>query len=461
MRESRRIPEQADFPVWKRKQLASYTELIDSQEEIWQLPNERTLRVVTQARRNGGLFVLYEDLTELLTLERSLNALSRVQLEPLNSLQEGVAVFGIDGRMRLYNPAFPRILKMNEMVVQEHPHIDEIQGFYQALVPDLRGWDAIKSRITGAETDREMYILRAQRKDNMVIDCTIAPLPDGGSLLTMADVTGSVQIERALRDRNEALETTDRLKSEFIAHISYQFRTRLNSIIGFAEILEHEFFGTMNERQHEYSQGLLEASQQLLALVNDVIDLASIESGQLSLSQDRVDVRGLLDSVRELSRQRARECDLTLVLDCPEDMGVIFADERRIKQVMFNLISNAIKFSTAGEEIVIGANRVVQDGGGVCQLWVRDRGAGIERNYQENMFKPFESRSRSGGEQGAGIGLSLVRSLIELHEGWVEIESEPGQGTKVICNLPLKRKDDNSDLPVSPPLAIQVIQARL
>ena len=146
------------------------------------MPNERTLRFVTQASRNGGLFVLYEYLTEMLTLERSLNALSRVQLETLNSLQEGVAVFGVDGRIRLYHPAFLRILKMNGMVLLEHPHIDGLQVFSQARVPDLRGWDAVKSRITGTEADREMYILRVQCKDNMVIDCTIAPLPDGAAL---------------------------------------------------------------------------------------------------------------------------------------------------------------------------------------------------------------------------------------------------------------------------------------
>lgn len=448
MRESRRIPEQADFPAWKKKQLASYNELIDSQEEIWQLPNERTLRVVTQARPQGGLFVLYEDLTEMLTLERSLNALSKVQLETLNNLREGVAVFGVDGRMRLHNPWFLHILKINEAALPDHPHIDDLQHFYQALVPRLQGWDIIRSRITGAETGREMHTLRVQSKDDTVIECTIAPLPDGGILLTMADVTGSAQIERALRDRNDALETTDRLKSEFITHISYQFRTPLNSIIGFAEILEHEFFGAMNERQHEYSQGLLEASNQLLALVNDVIDLASIESGQMILTQEEVDIHGLLASVRELSRQRARECDLTLALVCPPDMGKIYADPRRIKQVMFNLISNAIKFSAAGEEIVIGANWRLQDEMHICQLWVRDNGAGIERNYQESMFKPFESRSHNGGEQGAGIGLSLVRSLIKLHDGWVDVESEPGHGARVICNLPLHQQAGRHDQPL-------------
>ncbi len=461
MRESRRLPEQADFPAWKKKQLGCYTNLIDSQEEIWQLPNERTLRVVTQARPQGGLFVLYEDLTELLTLERSLNALSKVQLETLNSLQEGVAVFGVDGRVGLYNPALLRIWKLEDAVLTGHPHIDELLSMYKEFVPDMLGWNEIKARITGADTNREMHLLRIQRKDNSVVDCMVVPLPDGGSLLTFSDITDTAKMERALRERNDALETTDRLKSEFITHISYQFRTPLNSIIGFAEILEHEFFGTLNERQHEYSQGLLEASHHLLILVNDVIDLATIEAGHMSLSRSDLDVRGLLLSVRELSRQRARESDMTLVLDCPNDIGLIHADARRIKQVMFNLMSNAIRFSSAGDEIVIGANRMIApDGREICQLWVRDKGVGIDRNYQVNMFKAFESRPTNGKEQGAGIGLSLVRSLVELHDGWVEVESELNQGAKVICSLPVNVIAESNGRPVSQPPETQAIRAR-
>lgn len=458
MRESRRIPEQADFPAWKKKQLGCYTDLIDSQEEIWQLPNERTLRVVTQARPQGGLFLLYEDLTELLTLERSLNALSKVQLETLNSLQEGVAVFGVDGRVSLYNPAMLSIWKLDEATLAEHPHIDDLLPIYKLFVPGLDGWDQMKARITGADVSREMHLLRIQREDNSVVDCKVVPLPDGGSMLTFSDVTDSAQIEHALRERNDALETTDRLKSEFITHISYQFRTPLNSIIGFAEILEHEFFGALNEKQHEYSQGLLEASHHLLTLVNDVIDLATIEAGYMALTCVQVDVRDLLLSVRELSRQRAREADMTLLLECPTDIGGIHADARRVKQVMFNLISNAIRFSSAGDEVVIGANRHIDpDGAEICQLWVRDNGVGIDRNYQANMFKAFEARPTKGKEQGAGIGLSLVRSLVELHEGWVDVESEPNRGTKVICNMPQNKAAALNGHAVNPPSEIRAI----
>lgn len=462
MRASRRLPEQADFPAWKKRQLGYYTDLIDSQEEIWQLPNEKTLRVVTQARPEGGLFILYEDLTELLSLERSLNALSRVQRETLNSLQEGVAVFGNDGRMRLCNPSFLRIWKVDEAALPERPHIDEMTHIFHVLLPGLEGWEQVRESMLGDNVNREIRLLRMTRNDESIIDCVIVPLPDGGTLLTFTDVTDLAKMERLLRDRNEALETTDRLKSEFITHISYQFRTPLNSIIGFAEILEHEFFGSLNERQHEYSQGLLEASQHLLTLVNDVIDLATIEAGHMSLSRSQTDIRALLLSVRELSRQRAREADMTLVLDCPDDIGNFYGDARRLKQVMFNLMSNAIRFSSAGDEIIIGARYATgTDGGKILQLWVQDKGVGVDIAYQKNMFNSFESRPAKGQDQGAGIGLSLVRSLVALHDGWVEVESQPNLGTKVTCNLPPYAPEAGETLSLSPPLETPAIRARL
>ena len=466
MRQSRRLPEQADFPAWKKKQLANYTDLLDSQEEIWQLPNQLTLRVVTQARPQGGLFILYEDLTEMLTLKRSLNALSKVQMETLNSLHEGVAVFGVDGRISLFNPSLLRIWNVNEADLENRPHIEDLLSLYQLLVPGLESWEEIRMLITAMDdSNRKMRQLRIHRADNSVLDCRVVPLPDGGVMLSFADVTGAAMMERLLRDRNEALETADRLKSEFITHISYQFRTPLNSIIGFAEILEQEYFGDLSARQHEYTQGLLEASHHLLTLVNDVIDLATIEAGYMSLSRTAIDIRGLLLSVHELSRQRARESDMTLTLDYPENIGFINADARRIKQVMFNLLSNAIRFSSPGDDIVIGANTgTAADGRDILQLWVRDKGVGIDHAYQQNMFKTFESRAASGKEQGAGIGLSLVRSLIGLHGGWVEVESAVNQGTKVICNLPFSVEAQSEPPPPGPELsqqwAIQASRAR-
>lgn len=444
MREKRCLPEQADFPAWKKQQLEIYETLIKSQEELWHLPDERTLMVVSQTRPRGGIIVIYEDLTTILALERSYKALSRVQRESLNNLREGVAVFGVDARLGLFNPAFLKIWNLREDQLSDEPHIELVSGLCGPHCSEQNIWELLKNRVTGSDEDRSRFEIQTECANGIGLDCSVVPLPDGGTMLTFTDISDTVRIERALRERNDALETADRLKSEFITHISYQLRTPLNTIVGFGEILEHEFFGTLNERQHEYSQGLLEASHHLMELINDVIDLATIEAGHMSLSLSQTNIFTLLSSVRDLSRQRAQEADMTLRLDCPEEIGEIYADPRRIKQVMFNLLSNAFKFSQPGDEVVIGANRYhrAEDGQEICQLWVADKGIGIKPEYQQAMFRSFESRPRKGKAQGFGIGLSLVRSLVELHGGRIDVESKADQGATVICNLPVRQAED-------------------
>jgi len=376
-------------------------------------------------------------LTAMLTLERSFNALTRVQNESLNGLQEGVAVFGIDGRLSLSNPASLRMWGLNPQELENRPHIDQLAAIAGQQTINQEILSELVTQVTDREAVRAANSIRLERHDGSVLECNILPLPDGGTMLTFDDVTDSVQIERALRDRNEALEAADRLKSEFVSHISYHLRTPLNSIIGFGEILEQEFFGPLNPRQHEYSSGLLVASHQLLALVNDIIDIATIEAGNMQLDRTPTNVFAMLNAVADLARNLVHESRVSLQIDCPRQHSVIQVDARRMKQVMFNLLSNAFRFSHPGDEVTIGANHITgKDGEEICQLWVRDTGTGIDGDFQQDMFDTFKSRARKGRDQGAGIGLALVRRLTELHGGWVEVTSQPGAGTVVTCNLP-------------------------
>ena len=179
------------------------------------------------------------------------------------------------------------------------------------------------------------------------------PLPDGNVLLSYLDVTDSTRVEHALRERNEALETAGRLKSEFIANVSYELRTPLNAIIGFAEILTNQYFGELTPRQLDYSRGILDSSHRLLSLINDILDLATIEAGYMTLETGQLDIHTLMSSVLTLTRERARNQNLKLDFDCPPDIGTIEADERRLKQALFNLISNAIKFTPAGGSMTV------------------------------------------------------------------------------------------------------------
>src|SRR5213078_974475 len=160
------------------------------------------------------------------------------------------------------------------------------------------------------------------------------PLPDGNVLLSYLDVTDSTRVERALRERNEALETAGRLKSEFIANVSYELRTPLNAIIGFAEILANQYFGPLTPRQLDYSRGILDSSHRLMALINDILDLATIEAGYMALETGRVEIGDMLEAVMVLTRERARSQNLSLTLACPPDIGALEADERRLKQAL-------------------------------------------------------------------------------------------------------------------------------
>jgi signal transduction histidine kinase len=293
-------------------------------------------------------------------------------------------------------------------------------------------WGAVRERLLALFNDRRAAELRLERHDGTILDCAAVPLPDGAMLLTWLDVTDTAKVERALRERNEALAAADLLKSEFIANVSAEVRRPLTTIIGFSEMLQAEYFGKLEPRQHDYAKGISEAGLALQTLVSDILDLAAIEAGQMTLELDTVEIHPMLGAVLSLVRERLRLRKLGLDFDCPLDIGWIVADERRLKQVMFNLIANAAKFTPAGGRIAVAAARQ----GGEVVLTVGDTGPGIRSGDQGKVFDAFMRGRQPAGEDGAGLGLTLVKRFVELHHGRVELTSKPGQGTTVTVRLP-------------------------
>jgi signal transduction histidine kinase len=285
LRERRRLPEQADFPVYKAGILELYTSLLQPQEEQIYLPDGRTLRVVVAPHPFGGLMFIYEDVSDRLELERSRNTLAAVQRATLNHLFEGVAVYGGDGRLKLYNSGFARIWQLDDEFLVGEPHVSEVaeasRGLLWAATDEAgaeESWAQVKERIVHRVFDREPRSERLELPGAVVVQYAAMPLPDGAMLHTYLDITDSSRIERALRERAEALEEADRLKTEFIATVSYELRTPLNTIIGFNEILANEYYGALNDRQRDYIHGTLYSSETLLALINDILDRAIPES---------------------------------------------------------------------------------------------------------------------------------------------------------------------------------------
>jgi len=434
IRERRGLPEYADFRAFQRQQQALFTSLLEPQEELLHLPDERTLRRVAYPHPFGGLTFVYEDVTDRLALERSYNTLIEVQRETLDNLYEAVAVLGSDGRLKLWNPAYAQTWQLTAQDLAGEPHVAEIvertRGFFETP-GSAEPWAQRKQRIIDRLTGHAEIAERIERADGSILQATIVPLPDGNVLLSYLDVTDSTRVERALRERNEALETAGRLKSEFIANVSYELRTPLNAIIGFAEILANQYFGQLNPRQLDYSRGILDSSHRLMSLINDILDLATIEAGYMTLETSEIDIHAMMSSVLALSRERARNQNLALEFDCPDDIGTLRGDERRLKQALFNLISNALKFTPAGGSVTLRARRV----GGEVALAVADTGVGVPPEDQQRIFEKFERGNPQARQSGPGLGLSLVKSFIELHGGRVELASRAGLGTTVTCYL--------------------------
>jgi signal transduction histidine kinase len=200
-------------------------------------------------------------------------------------------------------------------------------------------------------------------------------------------------------------------------------------------MLNQQYFGKLNDRQLEYTRSMIEAGQRLVSLVNDILDLSTIEAGYLKLYPAEVRVRSLIEQVVQLTEEWARKQKLDLIIQCPDDRLVVTADERRMKQVLLNLISNAINYSPNGGRVTISA----QKSGEFVLLSVRDTGMGIPAADLERVFTPFEKihSKKIHRRSGAGLGLALVKSIVVLHGGDVTIESKEGAGTNVICKLPL------------------------
>jgi len=433
LRELRKLPEQADYKQFKQQWVSRFTSLIEPYEEMQYLPDGTVARLICVPRPMGGLLLTMEDVTSRLQLETSYNTLMAVQRETLDNLVEGIAVFGEDGRLRLFNEAFTRMWGIKVKALGEDPHItlvlDSLSGFFPTAA-----WPEMKNLLLANALEREPRKGRIGRADGSVLEYSIVPLPDGNILNAWFDITDTVKVEQALMEKNAALEEAERLKTDFLANVSYQLRTPLNAIMGFTEMLHHQYFGTLNERQLEYTANMIEAGQRLVSLVNDILDLSTIEAGYLKLYPADVKVRVLIEQVAHLTQEWARKQKIEMFVQCPEET-VIFADERRMKQVLLNLISNAINYSPAGGLLTIAAT--VQ--GDFIDISLRDTGMGIPAADLQHVFTPFERiRSRKAHRRGgAGLGLSLVKSIVELHGGDVKIESREGVGTTVTCRLPL------------------------
>jgi signal transduction histidine kinase len=431
LRTSGKLAEQPEWRRWKENLLAAYR-AVDPQEHWWHLPDGRTIRVVANPQPNGGVTWVFEDLTERIDLESRYQTAVRVQGETLDNLAEGVAVFGPDGRIRLSNPAFATLWGIEPSLAVSGTHITAVRSACDPKLGDSP-WAGFVAAVTGFDEERRDIHGQAELRSGTVLRYAVIHLPNGQVMMTFVDVTDSVNVERALKEKNEALQKSDQLKNDFVQHVSYELRSPLTNIIGFTELLQLPATGPLTERQREYVDHIGSSSSVLLTIVNDILDLATVDAGIMQLEISEVQVDQAIANAVDLVSERLREHNIGVRVAADRAPRSFHGDEHRVRQILFNLLSNAANFAPEDSEIVLaceGSERGVA-------FSVHDDGPGMPAEILDTVFRRFEPRHVGGRRRGAGLGLSIVKSFVELHGGTVSIDSAAGRGTTVTCWFPI------------------------
>ncbi|MFY7835962.1 MAG: PAS-domain containing protein [Novosphingobium sp.] len=433
MRDAGRLPEVRDFPEWRRERQAWFLSRVPV-EESWHLSGGTHLRVVGQPMPDGGLLMIFEDRTEQLQLSATRDTLLRTRTATFDNLFESLAVFAPDGKLQLWNRRFAADWALEEDFLSTHPRADVLLGRIASQLKRPAQIGTIAQVIQAATLERKQRAGRLTLADGRHLALAGVPLPDGNGMLTVLDITDSQKAEAALRERNAALVEADAVKTRFIANMSYEFRTPLTSIGGFAELLQSGIAGDLTEQQDEYVAAILASVERLGEQIENVLDLSQSEAGTLPLAQEPVEVFPLLTDVVTERAERISAAGLTLDLRGDKSAGTIKGDARRLRRAFGQLLDNAIAATPEGGRILVEAARKK---GGHLQVVVSDNGCGMEPAVLARALDGLKvSPDGKAVERRQGLGLPLVRQLVEAHGGTLELLSEPGLGTSAIVVLP-------------------------
>jgi signal transduction histidine kinase len=433
MRETGRLPEVRDFPAWKAERREWFTSAEETIEEDWILANGDHLRVLGQPLPDGGLRLIFEDRTEQVRLASARDTLLRVRAATFDNLFEVISVFASDGRLYLWNRRFSEVWDLDESWLAEHPRVDELVPAMAKRLVNPTAAAQVRELVRSTTSGRQSGTGRVSLTDGRHFDFAAVPLPDGNALFTMIDVTDSSRIEAALRERATALEEADRVKTDFVANMSYELRTPLTSIGGFAEMLAAGYAGKLPPAASDYVGAILESVERLSKLINDVLDLTQGDTKGVVLERERVDISGLCRSVADGLRARIDEKGQNLQLDIDASVGSVIGDARRLREAVEHILRNAVAYSDEGGKILLKADGTDD----AALIVISDDGPGIAPDDQAQVFERFHrSGSTARGDAALGLGLPLTRQFIEAHGGTAELRSEPGKGTSVSLVIP-------------------------
>jgi len=451
----------AEHPeVWLERVMAARASTTGKREQF--VNGETWLQISDHRTAEGGIVSVYTDVTELKRHERELREqvertllahreveAARTQLsEAIESISEGFALFDADDRLVIHNTRYAEMLGLGDLAAGQ-PTFEAIVRAVAAkgLVPvgeeGLEAWVARRletHRNPGAPLELELA-------DGRWVKISERGTRDGSIVGVYTDITEIRARERQLGElvdslaqaRDQAMEAT-RAKSQFLANMSHELRTPLNAIIGIAEML-HEEAGEEGDEAYVEPLGRIKgAGGHLLALINDILDLSKIEAGRIELENSEFEVASLVSGVTTMAKPLAERNGNRFVIDCPGDVGTIEADVTRARQIVFNLISNACKFTENGT-VTLSVRRLASEAGEQVSIAVADTGIGITPEQMAKLFQEFSQADASTTRKygGTGLGLAISRRLAQLMGGDIAVESAPGKGSTFTLTLPVER----------------------
>ena len=441
LRNNRQLSEQVDYQAYKKSQLALFTSIGGPTQELIHLPNGKTLRLLIASYPLGGLFFIYEDVTDSLVLQRKNNTLLAVQKETINNLYEGIMVFGIDNRLKIINDAMQKIWIFDKKTADlRGMHISEILTLMKDQLDYGANWEEFMESTLSNLTDRIVKSGKLTKKDGSIILFSYIPLPDGAHMHSFSDITDTYMVERATMEKNQALKIAQELRFEFVSGISIELKEPLNVLIGFAELLLQQYYGILNEKQQEYCRYILDASNQLHRLINDLLEMVSINVDSTKLNLSLFPIKEIVDEVVNSLEKRINEKSINIVKNYPEYDIEFSGDKVRIKQSIYNILANTIQTAPPQGKISI----IVTSDNENLKIVVKDDVARFSHNKNSCIFKRSSREMIRFFNSESGVNMPLIRSLIELHGGTLKVNSNIEGGTCVICTLPIVPKQNNA-----------------
>jgi signal transduction histidine kinase len=435
MREAGRVPETRDFPAWKAERRDWFTSDTGAVEEHWLIPGGQHLRLLAQPLPDGGLLLIFEDRTEQAQLASARDTLLRVRTATFDNLFEAVGVFEADGRLHLWNNRFREVWGFDEDFLAGHPRVDALSEVIAGKLTNPSRARMIRELVKSATVDRKQRSGRFTLTDGRHFEFAAVPLPDGNALFIMLDITDSRKVEYALRERTSALEEADKIKTAFVANMSYELRTPLTSIQGFGEMLQAGLAGKLEPQAQDYVAAILQSTERLGTLVDNVLDLTQGDAGGLPMERKAVDLGEMVTRASGACAGLVNAKGIEFVTDIHPAVGFITGDAKRLRQAIDHLLRNALTYTPKKGRVLLHASGDSK----VATIVVSDNGPGMDEAEQATALDRFSRVRAEPGrtvDASLGLGLPLARQFVELHGGTLTLMSEHGVGTAVKIELP-------------------------